>query len=340
LAATFCTQAKAGDNLPSGEQWAVVNTSRAFLRGEARYTSECVSQTRMGTLVQVLDTKGYWVKVRTPEPYEGWINEVALAPIKALTASEQKAAGTAGPKLQPLSRAQANEYVKAPKYICLAEGTHIFAEPSENSQRLCDFLMSDIVRQGGKSSGEWLQVQLADSRKGWVKQDEVADFAAWADTVSLSAESLEATARLFLGCPYMWGGMSAGQFDCSGLTGFCYFMNGILLPRDASQQVKCGVEVPLEKMQAGDLVFFGNTSVGHVGLAIDSRHIIHSSQVVRINSLYPRRCGLLRQEYPSHPQIYRPKGPAKHKIQPSVFRTIKNLRIFALLKLIKFNYES
>ena len=64
-------------------------------------------------------------------------------------------------------------------------------------------------------------------------------------------------------------------------------MNGILLPRDASQQVQCGVEVPFEQMQKGDLVFFGDTSVGHVAICIGDHKIIHASQLVRINSLIP-----------------------------------------------------
>ena len=60
--------APAAPAMPEGE-WAVVNTSSVFMRGEASYTSENVSQSRMGTPVQVLDRPGYWVKIRTPEPY-------------------------------------------------------------------------------------------------------------------------------------------------------------------------------------------------------------------------------------------------------------------------------
>ena len=85
----------------------------------------------------------------------------------------------------------------------------------------------------------------------------------------------------------MWGGMSAGLFDCSGLVGFCYFMAGIQLPRDASQQIGCGVPVDFEDMQAGDLVFFGEKRVGHVALCTGPGRIIHSSQIVRENSLIP-----------------------------------------------------
>ena len=73
------------------EQWAVVNVSDCFLRDEARYGSECVSQSRMGTLVQVLERKGYWVRIKTPEPYEGWVNELALGPTRELSPREQKA---------------------------------------------------------------------------------------------------------------------------------------------------------------------------------------------------------------------------------------------------------
>lgn len=296
-----CNAAQAG---PEGE-WAVINTSSVFMRGEASYTSENVSQSRMGTPVQVLERTGYWVKIRTPEPYEGWVNELTLAPLP-------------------------DNYASLPRYIYLSESGFVYAEPSIKAARLSDIKMSDIIRtgctegekmrtegektcpRGGKqqccgenhTAGEWAAVQLWDGRKGWVPANAVADFRQWmSDGGSLAekaaqkgsagsgiaadeiAEKLVATARLFLGAPYMWGGMSAGLFDCSGLTGFCYFMAGIQLPRDASQQIKLGEPVEFDDMQAGDLVFFGNTSVGHVALCTGPGRIIHSSQIVRENSL-------------------------------------------------------
>jgi cell wall-associated NlpC family hydrolase len=71
-------------------------------------------------------------------------------------------------------------------------------------------------------------------------------------------------------------------------------MNRIILPRNAREQIHCGVEVPFDfsEMQAGDLVFFGSlkadgsiASVTHVAMYIGGGRIIHSSQLVRINSL-------------------------------------------------------
>ena len=271
-----CARAQA---LPEGE-WAVVNTSSVFMRGEASYTSENVSQSRMGTPVQVLDHTGYWVKIRTPEPYEGWVNELTLAPYPA-------------------------DYRSSARYICVREHSFVYAEPAFDAARLSDLKMSDIVRAGKvKSPSEWAAVQLWDGRSGWVPSADVVGFAEWMDDAGALAakacqtgsagsglataeieERLVGVARKFLGSPYMWGGMSAGLFDCSGLTGFCYFMAGIQLPRDASQQIKLGTPVDFEDMQAGDLVFFGEKRVGHVALCTGPGRIIHSSQIVRENSL-------------------------------------------------------
>ena len=256
-----CIQVK-GETKSDNTQWAVVNVSDAFMRAEPRYTSECVSQTRMGTLVQVLERKGYWVRIQTPEPYEGWVNELALAPTRELSPEEQKATKLYGATLTPITRKEAIKYLKTPKYICTEN------VPEDN------LLMGNMIKASGTPKagmvdlGEWAKAEAAepDSKK---------------------IEDIISLAKSYLGAPYMWGGMSPGHFDCSGLTGFCYFMNGILLPRDASQQVQCGVEIPFEQMQKGDLVFFGDTSVGHVAICIGEHKIIHASQMVRINSLIP-----------------------------------------------------
>ena len=257
------------ESVPDGE-WAVVNTSSVFMRGEASYTAENVSQSRMGTPVQVLARTGYWVKIRTPEPYEGWVNELTLAHYPA-------------------------DYRSCKRYICVREHSFVYAEPLLGAARLSDLSMSDIVRAvaepGGERAGKdgWAAVQLWDGRSGWVPAADVADFESWMTDSEYRAKAAEvvSTARLFLGSPYMWGGMSAGLFDCSGLVGFCYFMAGIQLPRDASQQIGCGVPVDFEDMQAGDLVFFGEKRVGHVALCTGPGRIIHSSQIVRENSLVP-----------------------------------------------------
>lgn len=274
-----------------GTQWAVVAVSDAFMRDEPRYSSECVSQCRMGTLVQVLERKGYWARVRTPEPYEGWVNELALAPTRALSAGEQKATGLYGATLVPMGKKEADAYLAEPKLICLAPQVRVCDAPG--GEALTTLLMGNTVRsvKDGYQDG-WRQVTLPDGRKGWAPGRELVPMEDWqlaeaGEDAATKAEDIIALAKSFLGCPYLWGGISPGHFDCSGLVGFCFYMNGIQLPRDASQQVLCGIEVPVGEMIPGDLVFFGNSSVAHVAIYIGDGRIIHASQLVRINSLDP-----------------------------------------------------
>ena len=302
LAIACRMQAQTTTPTQDNTQWAVVNVSDAFMRAEPRYTSECVSQTRMGTLVQVLERKGYWVRIKTPEPYEGWVNELALAPTRELSPEEQKETKLYGATLAPMTRKEAEEYLKAPKLIMvgsyLHNPQHVFKDKgtSNPSKEIISTLQAgNIVLEGeskwSASKQPWTRIVLPDGRKGMMV-NAFRRLDTWAEEKAQLADTLLinniiAIAKEQLGVPYLWGGMSPGHFDCSGLTGFCYFMNGILLPRDASQQVKCGVEIPFDQMQKGDLVFFGDNSVGHVALCIGSHKIIHASQLVRINSLIP-----------------------------------------------------
>lgn len=274
-----------------GSQWAVVAVSDAFMREEARYGSECVSQCSMGTLVQVLERSGYWARVRTPEPYEGWVNELALAPVRALDAAGQKASGLYGATLAPMSRQEAEAYLAEPKLICLARDARVCDTPG--GEPLATLLMGNIVRTVGDGYRDgWRKVILPDGKEGWAPGRDLVPMQDWEraeaeEDAATKIEDIIALAKSFVGCPYLWGGMSPGHFDCSGLVNFCFRMNGIQLPRDAGQQVKCGEEVPVGEMLPGDLVFFGNSSVAHVAICIGGRRIIHASQLVRINSLDP-----------------------------------------------------
>ena len=253
-------------------RWGITTLSTNFMREKPGYDEENGDQAMMGTVVQILGEESYWVQLRTCEPYVAWVNSMAV---------------------KEVSEAEKDEYVAAPKFICTAEYTHIYSEPNVKSLRVSDFVMGDLVCKTGKAKGKWVCVLLPSGKEGWVLKSEVMDFGKWYDSRRWSGESVVALAKLFLGVPYMWGGTSIKHVDCSGLTRTVYHLHGILLPRNASQQAKVGVEIPsLEEALPGDLIFFGRSADGdrpervtHTSIYIGGGRIIHSSQVVRINSL-------------------------------------------------------
>lgn len=95
-----------------------------------------------------------------------------------------------------------------------------------------------------------------------------AGTAPWVGT----AEEFIATAERFLGLRYLWAGVSAYGFDCSGFTFTAARHHGIAIDRDAGPQRNHSglAEVARDDLQRGDLIFFfsspTSTSIRHVAI--------------------------------------------------------------------------
>lgn len=268
---------------------AVVNVSAAYLRAAPDYESALETQELMGMPVRVIERDRYWVRVATSQPYDAWVNEMALAFM-----TEEEVAG----------------YEAAPKYMVSAMHSAVLESPAAGARQLCDLVAGDLLRadSGGKRVRGHVPVILPDGRRGWVDGGHVCRHEqlrkAQAGLTDEQAGHLAArTALKYLGIPYLWGGMSSNGVDCSGLVRLSYMLGaGIMLPRNASQQYAAGEDIPLSAagagedvelsaLREGDLLFFGPTredgtrAITHVGIYLGDGRMIHASQVVRINSL-------------------------------------------------------
>lgn len=84
----------------------------------------------------------------------------------------------------------------------------------------------------------------------------------------------------FLDLRYLWGGISAYGFDCSGFVYSLHRCIGVTLARDASDQVAQGRAVTLAAAQPGDLCFFahdrGQGAIHHVALYAGDGWLLHA----------------------------------------------------------------
>ena len=257
-------------------RYALVHVSAANLRAEPDYESPLETQALMGSAMEVLDSSGYWLKVHLLEPeYVAWVNRLQV------------------------TRTDSPQY--SPDLICSAKYSTVYARPSERSSVICDLVRGDVMQQARSKKGKALRkrgfrsVILPSGTIGWTPDYEVEPIKT-VIPLKASATAIVEEALSYLGTPYLWGGTTVKGFDCSGLVRQCYLMEGISLPRNASEQLHCGEELDVtgvlegkcDHLRPGDLLFFGNRETGrvsHVAIYTGNGHIVHSSMVVRHNSL-------------------------------------------------------
>ncbi len=258
--------------------YAVVNNSVANIRSSPRHSAELATQAILGTGLKVLKIEGDFYRVQTPDRYISWVDHGGV---------------------QLLTQEDYESWSTAPKVIYLKTFGHVYASNDNELQIVGDLVLGSFLKLLGKDENHF-KVAYPDGRVGYVRRDEAEIYLDWLKELKPSPERLELHARSLLGAPYLWGGTSSKGMDCSGFTKTAYRMNGLIIPRDASQQIMAGKDIDpdlkLDSLAKGDLMFFGKKAtdstrqrVTHVAIWLGNGRgeFIHSSGRVKIGSIDP-----------------------------------------------------
>jgi SH3-like domain-containing protein len=250
----------------------LVTLSVINLRKEPDHASELVSQSRLGTPVIILKEHNSWLLIQTPDNYISWTEKSSIV---------------------LMNRHEMTLWKNARKVIYL-ENTGWLYDTTNVSLGVTGDLVAGSVMEKTRESEGYVNVALPDGRKGFILKQKVMDFSEWKNTIQCTEENVCSVARSFLGLPYLWGGSSTKGVDCSGFVQSVYFMNGLILQRDASLQALHGSVVDISagysNLKSGDLLFFGSKENGknhvtHVAIYLGNNDYINSSGRVMINSL-------------------------------------------------------
>ena len=251
----------------------IVDLSVANLRTKPENQAEMASQALLGTPVKVLKRKRGWYLVQTPDKYISWTEDDGIYRVNLDTLAE---------------------WNSSDKIIYTKDFGFSYSMPDQNSQRVSDIVIGDILKYLGDENG-FCKVTYPDGRTAYIKADECKDFEKWLSERNPTTDNIIKTAKTFMGIPYLWGGTSAKGMDCSGFTKTVFFLNGIVLPRDASQQVNIGEPVDtkdkLDDLIPGDLLFFGKKGdadtkqkITHVAIYLGDGDFINAAGRIRIDS--------------------------------------------------------
>jgi len=236
------------------------------------------TQLLLGEEVYVTERKGKWAKIVIPSQfsskdergYPGWV-----------------------PSHQLISQAEYSPLNKPTAVVTAAIATLQLAEEALQISYQTQLPLL-------KEDKEWLEVQTPVGSGKIKRQDAVVIEDRNRKATKGTGDMIIAAGEQFLNLPYLWGGMSAWGYDCSGFAYATHKANGYLIPRDATDQARRGKEVGLDSIQPGDLLFFahekGEGSIHHVGIYYGNGKMLHSPKTGKTVELIELKGTLYEEE--------------------------------------------
>jgi hypothetical protein len=247
----------ATENPANIEEWldALSERDKAALIKENRIQTQAL----YGETVLVREVTDGWAKVVLPyqatkkddQGYPGWMPFHQLKKVKRKTWDR-------------------------PEMVAIKHPTY-WLERENKKERLLLSYMTCLPVERVKGAGYEV---ITPHGKGYLPLEAVHIFPANRGVTKKDGEKILEAGKQFIGLAYLWGGMSAFGYDCSGLTYRVHKANGYRIARDAEDQAGEGEEVAVEDLLPGDLLFFAydkeQRNIEHVGIYAGEGKMLHA----------------------------------------------------------------
>ncbi len=247
-----------------------VESGNLNVRAEASTSGKLVGKMPKNSACEVLDIdkENGWAHIKSGE-VEGYVSTEFLL-------------------IGPDAKLRANELVRK-VVIADTDGLRVRDEANVDSAVMTQILKGEELEYVETLDG-WYKVYV-DSEEGYVSA-EFAHVEENLDTAVTMSELLYGMgvsdvrvelceyAKQFVGNPYVWGGTSLTKgADCSGFVLSVFKKYGVSLPHHSGSQANSGTKISREDLQAGDLIFYANSSgtINHVAIYIGGNQVVHAS---------------------------------------------------------------
>jgi hypothetical protein len=264
------------DSAVGNKIYAIARNSVINIRSKPKHSAELGTQGLLGMPLKVLDKKGDFYRIQTPDQYISWVDKGGIT---------------------RMNQTDFDAWNSSKKVIFKEVFGYVYANTTKNATIISDITLGGLLKYLSEDSN-FYKVEYPDKRVGFIKKEEAVIYDVWLQNLNTNAENIETIAKKMDGFPYLWGGTSSKGIDCSGFTKMVYLMNGFIIPRDASQQINAGKVVDknlnFSDLQKGDLLFFGKKAtadkkqkVTHVGIWLgnEKMEFIHASGNVHLSSM-------------------------------------------------------
>ncbi|WDV45002.1 SH3 domain-containing C40 family peptidase [Clostridiaceae bacterium M8S5] len=248
-------------------EYAVVKNPVVSIKGHPKSKGEHIDEVLLGMVVEVLwEDVNDFLFVQTDYNYKGYVKKGDL--IRKYE--------------EVTSWRNNNKVIVTGGYVDITQDT------SYNSYIIKSVVKGTYLKNLSEVKANRLLVELPDGSVGWIRNKYVKervklDFSVNEDEIR---NNIVITALQYLKTQFRWGGKTPLGVDSSGLTSIVYLINEIAIYRDAELMHDYFVDIGIEDIKKGDVLFFPE----HTAIYIGEDKFIHSSSIdsgVVIHSLNP-----------------------------------------------------